>query len=259
MASRIHIGSGPRATARRMSCDPTVRRVASPSRSVRAISGEQHGRRPRRLPVDVGSPLLFVVCAAIAVGVFAMHEVRGAYRCDSDTSFCAESRDKVSVYQGVLRMRKGGPALPDQAFDVSFETRHSEGYGPVRFRSDGSGRYCYVWTIEAIEPPPVKVGGQGARLDEVEGSPAKGPPPSDCQRTSAIVPWRATEGLGSAAPFLVVVGLSALAFALSALVAPLTALTGVAGRRARPWIGVAAAVATAAAVIGYAIVWHAPI
>jgi hypothetical protein len=235
------------------------REAASASRSVRAMSPDEHGGRPRRLSVGAGSPWLFAACAAIALVVFAMHEVKGAFRCESDTSYCAESRDKASAYQGVLRMRIGGPALPDQAFDVSFETRESEGYGPVRFRSDGSGRYCYVWAVEAIEPPPVKADGRGARLDQAEGSPTKGPPPSGCQRTSATVPWRATEGLGSAAPFLVVVALSVLAFALAALAAPLTAWTGGAARRARPWVGAAAAMTTAAAVIGCAVVWNAPI
>lgn len=72
--------------------------------------------------------------------VLLLHIAGGALSCNGDTSSCASTRNKTTVFEGQL-------THPDTSFELA-----AVGVGKVGgFRTDGRGRYCVVWTSDGGE------------------------------------------------------------------------------------------------------------
>jgi hypothetical protein len=123
-----------------------------------------------------------LISALSLLGVLATLYVDGI-TCSSETSFCASSTDKDSVYSGRLALSPDddGALYRDQEFLVSFKSRQGE--EPVAFRTDHEGRFCIRWAHESYYPNARTPDG---RPLFVFGRPA--PPLSELGLTSAPTP-----------------------------------------------------------------------
>lgn len=133
----------------------------------------------------------------VACTVLFLHFVLGSITCGWDTSYCAESRDKNTMYVGEL-VTEDGRVLADTPFTVRFESRNDE---PVSgYRTNADGMACVLWTDEAVSPNAYVDGELVARL-EVPGED-DAVDPATCQTSDASIPWNRTREITETPQFL---------------------------------------------------------
>jgi hypothetical protein len=138
-----------------------------------------------------GAALLW--CGVLLVA----HMLWGQLICSGDTSACALSRNKDTVYAGRLVDERGRP-LPNTRFAVDFPSRKGE--PPVDgLRTDATGRYCVLWAFERgsayarIRMPgqPTQFVRFSPRESTVPGTPA------GCVTPDAGIPWNRSDDVTS--------------------------------------------------------------
>jgi hypothetical protein len=186
-----------------------------------------------------------VAALAWTAAVLFAHWMLASLTCAWDTSYCAHTREKNGIYQGVLVDSNDQP-IAGTPFTVAFASRR-DGRDVGGFSSDGDARYCIVWARERITP---FVHFASGRETSIRGPwrPLHGPnPPPGCQSGDRGIPWDRADDLKSAPQFLLV---AVLGFATMGLLLLGLALGRVRAATRVRGLGVAMTiVATAAAVI----------
>jgi hypothetical protein len=125
-----------------------------------------------------------------------VHVFFGGIACGFDTSNCARSRDKDTIYQGVLTDPQGHTYTG--AFTVRFASRqNSREVGG--FSTDPQGHYCVAWASERVVPFALIDGTEAPlRMLDKPGAPV----PPGCQQGDAGVPWNRSDALSSSPQYL---------------------------------------------------------
>lgn len=142
-------------------------------------------------------------CGFLVLGVL----FGAAFACSTDTSYCAESREKNGVYAGVL-VDDRGRVLRDAKLTVWFESRDDE--PPVRdFTTDARGRYCFVWASERSIPDveartaDATIPSHRVRSTANWRSLRGANPPAGCQTTDARIPWMRADDASDSPEFVI--------------------------------------------------------
>ncbi|MDA0181615.1 hypothetical protein OJ997_15020 [Solirubrobacter phytolaccae] len=126
-----------------------------------------------------------------------LHWAVGNVTCGWDTSYCAESAEKDTTYQGVLETRDGR-VLADTDFTVRFESRVGEP-DVGGFSTDADGRYCLMWASEPVSPGAYVGDEYVNRLERLGEDDV---PVEPCQTSDASLPWNRTEEVTRTPQFL---------------------------------------------------------
>jgi hypothetical protein len=127
--------------------------------------------------------------------VLLAHLAAGQFSCSQDTSDCATTSQKNTVFEGQL-------SAANTSFQVAFQ-----GAGLVGgFRTDRTGHYCILWGPDGAGGDIVMNGQGSGDLDS--GSPLRGVPPAGCRSGDASVRWDRADDLRTSWQFISVVVLA---------------------------------------------------
>jgi len=156
--------------------------------------------------------------------VIAVNWFAGVLECGMDTSYCAKSTSKNTIYAGRLEDTSGKEGVPyrNAEFLVNFESRRGE--PPVAFHTDSAGRFCVLWADEVITPSPYRPDGGPLFVPGPEGpgglrrtrdAHPVGVPPH-CEEGSQEIPWNRAVGLEDRWQYWLMMALPLLAMAAGA-------------------------------------------
>ncbi len=127
--------------------------------------------------------------------VLLAHLAAGQLSCGQDTSNCATTSEKNTVFEGRL-------PVANAPFQVVFE-----GGGLVGgFRTDPLGHYCILWGPDGAAGDVVVNGRESGILGS--GTPVHGVPPTGCRSGDASIPWDRADDLRTSWQFISVVVLA---------------------------------------------------
>ena len=164
-----------------------------------------------------------VVLITLSMLALGWNWFEGKFACSMDTSYCARSHSKDTIYSGTLedRVPPGTGIYRDAEFLVDFYSRDDE--PDVAFHTDTDGRFCIVWVHETIVPGASRPDGTGLfeRGAEAYGlrSPVAAPShiSKDCEEGAGNVPWNRANDLKEQWQYRLMMMLPLLAIAAGAV------------------------------------------